>query len=115
LNAPTGCHSAGMFLVHEHCNSTSAIDKYWLFTDAASAKSFFNSKIAGFKDFIDLDFYQELADDGSEDGEPAKKCTHEGVSEQLQADSSMDAYVGLTEDDYLVLTSIDSEGFGRRP
>ncbi len=97
------------FLVHEHCHDTSAIDKYWLFSDAASARKFFNEKTEGFKDFLDLVFYQEL-----------DECKHlrdcdELLSWLLENETGEHDYVQLTEDDYLVLTKIDSEGFGRRP
>jgi hypothetical protein len=102
------------FIVHEHCNSTSAIDKYWLFADAVSARSFFNKFVQNWKEFLNLEHYQELEDESeNKAGVPQLSC--DDVLRRILSNSSMDVYVSLTDDDYLVLASADSDGFARRP
>lgn len=97
------------FIVHEHCTSTSAIDKYWLFEDFKGARLFFDEMLDGWKDFINLDFYREL-----DDCENIRSADE--VLKYIRGDGDVeDAYVPLDDDDYLVITKLDSGGFGRRP
>lgn len=98
------------FLVHEHSSYTSAIDKYWLFVDAESAKTFFNELVKGYKDSLDLNHYREL--DGYED---ITDC-NDALRRICAAEAELtNRYVCLTDDNYLVLSSIDSSGYARRP
>lgn len=99
-----------MFLVHEHCNATSAIDKYWIFPTCEIANEFFIKKIKFFQYYLDLDYYFELNESFT---------THEIVFESIYKNriqkQDENEYICLTENDYLLFACIDSNGFARRP
>jgi hypothetical protein len=103
--------------VHEHCNSTSARDKYWVFADAVSAKRFFTEHTLAFKDSLWVEYYQEIAEEDDPDPVPVIRTCDDALRwiQSNDTPDTMDAYVALTDDDYLVLSEVDSRGFARRP
>ena len=95
-----------MWLIHEHCNSTSAIDKYWVFTDKYEAYQSWKSLVKEYRDHI-------VYESDSED-----ECTYEeeDLFKQIsKGPKRSDTICHLTDGDYLVFSTIDSKGFGRRP
>jgi len=102
------------YLIHEHCNATSAIDKYWILPDLKSALEFFNEHVAGYKDYLDMNHYAELYETDEETEETNDPLTPDKVLREI-CSGKEDNYVQLTDDDYLVMTKIDESGFGRRP
>lgn len=97
-----------MWLIHEHCKSTSAIDKYWVFATKELALSSFHLMLDKYKNFVDLDFLQELFEENE-----VSDMTFESFKDDYLKPNDCTC-INLTDGDYLVLTDFN-EGFARRP
>jgi hypothetical protein len=110
------------FIAHEHCTSTSAIDRYWVFGTKDEALVFFKGMIEAWAGGLDVGFYEELYGELHEkphetNSEIKKKLTREELVASLTADLAAgdgDFYVQLTDDDYLVLAHVAADGSARR-
>lgn len=91
------------YIFHEHNNSTSAIDKYWIFQSKKEALRFYREMIEAYLNFIDYEYYQE------EDEDFDLKSFKVSLLE-----NENDITIYLIEDDYLVFSKVDSGGFARR-
>jgi hypothetical protein len=80
-----------MYLIHEHSSYTSAIDKYWVFNNKAEALCFYKSLVLGYGIQPDPRLDQD------------------------DSDLDLSDFVALSEDDYIVLCTMNSGGFARRP
>lgn len=99
-----------MWLIHEHSRYTSAIDKYWIFETKKEALSEFYKKIDASKEYINIDYLLECNELSCEESD----LTFQELKKQyMRPDDSTCIY--LIDGDYLVLTEIDKDGFGRRP
>jgi hypothetical protein len=47
------------YLLHEHSRYTSAIDKYWIFTDKKEAIEAYRNILEPYLEALDVDFYEE--------------------------------------------------------
>ncbi len=94
------------YLVHEHCNATSAIDKYWIFTDKTIANKFFIKLLTSSKYYLDVEYYNELSEN---------LLDKESVFESLCENQGKDEYICLRDNDYLIFATINSDNFARRP
>jgi hypothetical protein len=106
-----------MWLIHIHDNDTSAIDKYWIFHNKDDAIRTFKEMVNEYKDYLDLELLQELYDleyESEESDQPNKISFEQFVQNSLD-NIDENACVKLLKDDYLILTDIDNNGFGRRP
>lgn len=84
-----------MWLIHEHSQYTSAIDKYWVFTKINKALSHWKSMVSGYKDSIDDRTFEQLMQKNT--GKEFENIT-----------------IGLGDGVYLVFSEIDNDGFARR-
>ena len=103
-----------MWIIHEHANSSSAIDHYWVFDDEKSAFKMYRKILERNKDFLDLVLYRELY----EDDDP--KITFEDFLKPLLHPTKLEeTTVHLTEDDYIIVSRLirekSSAYYGRRP
>lgn len=91
-----------MYLIHEHCNSTSAIDKYWIFNREQDAKVFYKKKVDNFYKYIDKRVYQELYDLNED---PDTKTFDTFFEEQI---NEFDCLY-LTGGDYIVFSKLEKD------
>lgn len=108
------------YIIHEHSMYTSAIDKYWLFSDHNNAVKFWREMVHNSIDSLDMELYQELyldmrckdheeCDDTCDiiDDDDIKKIK----DNVLLSDGGT---IILEENDYMVFASVDKNDFGRR-
>ena len=104
-----------MYIIHEHCNSTSAIDKYWIFKTESDAQTFYTNKVIEFYDYIDRDFYKELYENTYDDDEQKINSFDAFFEEQINTFDCLN----LIDNDYIVYSELceDEEGIlcGRKP
>lgn len=107
-----------MWLIHEHCTSTSAIDKYWIYETKEQAIKEFREMIEKWKFDIDMNSYKELYEDYYYDEIILDKEIPETLEEffdRTLENITDSTYIELSGQDYLVLSELDGDNFGRRP
>lgn len=100
-----------MWLIHEHSKWSNAVDKYWIFTTFKEALSEFYILIKEYEEDIDSDWLQECY---SYEIETQHDLTIKQFKNNCMKPNGATC-IHLKDGDYLVLTEIDTEGFGRRP
>ena len=97
-----------MYLVHEHSHYTSAIDKYWVFEDKDTARTFYKELVSGYGlDSLNNDYTLELYNDIDPD---ATIIPEDYLLDMLQDPPDN---IDIEQDVYLCFTKIVN-GHGRR-
>lgn len=97
-----------MWLFHEHCSFTSAVDKYWIFEEREQLKKFVNIFTQSLNlDLLDQEYYQEIYSELEEN-----ISFEQFLSKQITNLSEI-KQLYMTNDNYIVITEIIN-GFGRR-
>jgi hypothetical protein len=101
------------YLIHEHSNYTSSIDKYWHFFEKQNALVFYYQMIENWKSQINYEVYEEIYEDDferlCEDSDKFKKF----ILDKLLNDTH-DNTVLLLKKNYLVFITLNNKGEGRR-
>ena len=101
------------YLIHEHSNSTSSIDKYWHFFEKQEALVFYYQMIEEWKSQINYEVYEEIYEDDFERlGEDSDKF-QKFILDKLLTDTH-DNTVLLLKKNYLVFITLNNKGEGRR-
>ena len=100
-----------MWLIHQHFNSSNAIDYYSVFKHKESALRKFRNIISDNIDFLNMNILSDLYND-SDKSVSFRKFKRNYKNSLLSIDDEDCIY--LTDDDYISLIHI-SNGNGRRP
>lgn len=104
-----------MWLIHEHCTLTSAIDKYWICNSKEEAIKEFKEMLEGYKDDIDLELYRELYNDNNDNNDNDTEISLEDFVKNILESINGSICIDLFDENYMVLTEIDGDNYGRRP